>query len=154
MRREASAGFNLEEDLLAPVTAPEVELEMPAEPEDEDVGHEPPQMGDDTTIIREGEGFALAPLDVTGITTGRGRRRRKLVVDELKNITGEQMKAQLNDPSDLVGTLDLAPPSLVVMNLRDDDKMEKHSVAPSCYFEATALCEVCEKILRFSVLIY
>ena len=32
-------------------------------------------------------------------------RKRKLVVDEIKAITGEEMKAQLSDTSDIVTTL-------------------------------------------------
>jgi cohesin complex subunit SCC1 len=32
-------------------------------------------------------------------------------VDEVKAISGEEMKAQLSDTSDIVTTLDLAPPT-------------------------------------------
>ena len=38
-------------------------------------------------------------------------RKRKLIVDEVKTITGEEMKAQLRDTSEIVTTLDLAPPT-------------------------------------------
>ena len=41
----------------------------------------------------------------------RAKRKRKLIVDEVKAISGEEMKAQLSDTSDIVTTLDLAPPT-------------------------------------------
>jgi len=34
-----------------------------------------------------------------------------LIIDEIKNISGEEMKAQLADTSDILTTLDLAPPT-------------------------------------------
>lgn len=58
------------------------------------------------------ESFALAPIDASaykGLT--KTKRKRKLIVDEVKNISGEEMKAQLANTSDIVTTLDLAPPT-------------------------------------------
>lgn len=65
-----------------------------------------------TLVQNEDEGFALAPIDATvykGIT--KAKRKRKLIIDEIKNISGEEMKAQLADTSDILTTLDLAPPT-------------------------------------------
>ena len=56
----------------------------------------------------------MAPLSPTDRGKKRRRqlpniilifRKRKLVVDEIKAITGEEMKAQLSDTSDIVTTL-------------------------------------------------
>lgn len=44
-----------------------------------------------------------------GVT--KAKRKRKLIVDEVKNISGEEMKNQLSDTTDIVTTLDLAPPT-------------------------------------------
>ena len=47
---------------------------------------------------------------VKGLFT-RFKRKRKLIVDEIKAISGEEMKAQLSDTGDIVTTLDLEPPT-------------------------------------------
>ena len=69
-------------------------------------------MDQSTLLQNEDETFALAPVDASaykGIT--KTKRKRKLIVDEVKNISGEEMKAQLANTSDIVTTLDLAPPT-------------------------------------------
>ena len=55
---------------------------------------------DQTTLLQnENESFALAPVDASAIRGGfvRTKRKRKLIVDEIKAISGEEMKAQLSD---------------------------------------------------------
>ena len=52
---------------------------------------------DQTTLLQnENESFALAPVDASDIRGGT-KRKRKLIVDEVKAISGEEMKAQLSD---------------------------------------------------------
>lgn len=53
------------------------------------------------------------------------KRKRKLIVDEVKNISGEEMKAQLSDTSDIVITLDLAPPTKRLMHWKESGGVEK-----------------------------
>ncbi|KAH8244606.1 hypothetical protein KR038_007559 [Drosophila bunnanda] len=70
------------------------------------------ELNEITLVQNEDEGFALAPIDATvykGLT--KAKRKRKLIIDEIKNISGEEMKAQLADTSDILTTLDLAPPT-------------------------------------------
>ena len=73
---------------------------------------------DKTTLVHnEEESFALAPIDASalkGVT--KAKRKRKLIIDEVKNISGEEMKAQLANTSDIITTLDLAPPTKRLMN--------------------------------------
>jgi len=81
-------------------------------------------MNEITLVQNEDEGFALAPLDVSmykGVT--KAKRKRKLIIDEIKNISGEEMKAQLADTSDILTTLDLAPPTkrYVFINFRNNN---------------------------------
>ena len=73
----------------------------------------PPAPAEQTTLLHnEEESFALAPVDASAIRgTVRTKRKRKLIVDEVKAIAGEEMKAQLSDTQDIVATLDLAPPT-------------------------------------------
>ncbi|KAK3578414.1 hypothetical protein CHS0354_035615 [Potamilus streckersoni] len=93
----------------------------------------PPQpaagaSGEQTTLIsNEEEAFALEPLDTTNIPgiEKKGKRKRKLVVDEQKGIQSETMKLQLSDTSDIVTTLDLAPPTKKLMLWKETGGVEK-----------------------------
>lgn len=58
-----------------------------------------------------------------GIT--KTKRKRKLIVDEVKNISGEEMKNQLSNTSDIVTTLDLAPPTKRLMHWKETGGVEK-----------------------------
>jgi len=58
------------------------------------------------------------------------KRKRKLIVDEVKNISGEEMKAQLSDTSDIVTTLDLAPPTKRLMHWKETGGVEKLFALP------------------------
>jgi len=65
------------------------------------------------------ESFTLAPLESYMPDGTRKKRIRRLVVDDIKNITGDEMKAQMKDASDIVTTLDLAPPTKQVMKWKE-----------------------------------
>lgn len=80
----------------------------------------------------EEESFALAPIDASalkGIT--KTKRKRKLIVDEVKNISGEEMKSQLANTSDIITTLDLAPPTKRLMYWKETGGVEKLFALPS-----------------------
>lgn len=53
------------------------------------------------------------------------RRKRKLVIDELKEIDSGAMKTQLSDTTDIVGVLELAPPTRRLMHLKETGGIEK-----------------------------
>lgn len=82
----------------------------------------------------EEESFALAPIENTSVRGARGggshKRKRKLIVDEVKNVSGEEMKAQLSDTSDIVTTLDLAPPTKRLMHWKETGGVEKLFALP------------------------
>jgi len=80
-----------------------------------------------TLIHNEEESFALAPVDASTVKglTARAKRKRKLIVDEVKAISGEEMKAQLSDTGDIVTTLDLAPPTKRLMHWKETGGVEK-----------------------------
>ncbi|KAG7309962.1 hypothetical protein JYU34_004477 [Plutella xylostella] len=88
---------------------------------------------DNTTLLQnDEESFALAPVDATvlkGIT--KTKRKRKLIVDEVKNISGEEMKNQLSNTSDIVTTLDLAPPTRRLMHWKETGGVEKLFTLPA-----------------------
>ncbi|ODN02727.1 Double-strand-break repair protein rad21 [Orchesella cincta] len=88
---------------------------------------------DQTTLLQnEEESFALAPIETPSVrgVRGGGKRKRKLIVDEVKNISGEEMKAQLSDTSDIVTTLDLAPPTKRLMHWKETGGVEKLFALP------------------------
>ncbi|KAH8275067.1 hypothetical protein KR018_005722 [Drosophila ironensis] len=95
----------------------------------------------ETLVQNEDEGFALAPIDTTiykGVS--KSKRKRKLIIDEIKNISGEEMKAQLADTSDILTTLDLAPPTKrLLMYWKETGGVEKLFSLPSRCIPATSL---------------
>ncbi|XP_041360633.1 double-strand-break repair protein rad21 homolog isoform X2 [Gigantopelta aegis] len=89
--------------------------------------------GEQTTLVpNEEEAFALEPLDVTAVagTEKKTKRKRKLIVDEQKGIPSETMKLQLSDTSDIVTTLDLAPPTKKLMHWKETGGVEKLFALP------------------------
>ena len=58
------------------------------------------------------------------------KRKRKLIVDEVKAIADEEMKAQLSDTQDIVATLDLAPPTKGLMHWKETGGVEKLFALP------------------------
>ncbi|XP_004519196.1 double-strand-break repair protein rad21 homolog [Ceratitis capitata] len=96
---------------------------------------------DQSTLLQnEDESFALAPIDASaykGVT--KAKRKRKLIVDEVKNISGEEMKAQLANTTDIVTTLDLAPPTKRLTYWKETGGVEKLFSLPSRTIPARAL---------------
>jgi len=78
-----------------------------------------PQQETTTLLHNEEESFALAPVEASALKGVRRQRKRKLIVDEIKAITGEGMKAQLSDSADIVTTLDIAPPTKRLMHWKE-----------------------------------
>ncbi|XP_078033049.1 RAD21 cohesin complex component verthandi [Augochlora pura] len=93
---------------------------------------EAPPLQDQTTLLHdEEESFALAPVDTSALKGfTKAKRKRKLIVDEVKNISGEEMKAQLSDTSDIITTLDLAPPTKRLMHWKETGGVEKLFALP------------------------
>ncbi|XP_072929287.1 uncharacterized protein vtd isoform X2 [Epargyreus clarus] len=122
-----------EEELMPPPLPPPppprpMEVDgVEAPPEEPPRALTPAPALDSTTLLQnEEESFALAPVDATvlkGIT--KAKRKRKLIVDEVKNISGEEMKNQLSNTSDIVITLDLAPPTRRLMHWKETGGVEK-----------------------------
>lgn len=55
----------------------------------------------------------------------RTRRKRKLVVDDVKEIDSATMRAQLSDTTSILGTLELAPPTRKLMHLKEIGGVDK-----------------------------
>ena len=72
----------------------------------------------------------------------KAKRKRKLIVDETKNISGEEMKSQLSDTTDIVTTLDLAPPTKRLMHWKETGGVEKLFALPGRSLPARCLFKV------------
>ena len=84
-----------------------------------------------TLLHNEEESFALAPVEASAMKGPyRTKRKRKLIVDEVKAISGEEMKGQLSDTGDIVTTLDLAPPTERLMHWKETGGVEKLFALP------------------------
>merc|ERR1711892_416982 len=88
-------------------------------------GDKTPQHETTTLLHNEEESFALAPVEASALKGVRRKRKRKLIVDEIKAITGEGMKAQLSDSADIVTTLDIAPPTKRLMHWKETGGVEE-----------------------------
>ena len=55
----------------------------------------------------------------------RTRRKKKLIIDEVKEIDSATMKAQLSDTSGILGTLELAPPTRKLMQWKESGTVDK-----------------------------
>jgi cohesin complex subunit SCC1 len=100
-------------------------------------------------LNNEEESFALAPVDASalkGVT--KAKRKRKLIVDEVKNISGEEMKSQLASTSDIVTTLDLAPPTKRLMYWKETGGVEKLFALPARDLPARCMSKVYQRHLH------
>ncbi|XP_017539845.1 double-strand-break repair protein rad21 homolog A isoform X2 [Pygocentrus nattereri] len=77
-----------------------------------------------TLVPNEEEAFALEPIDIT-VKETKAKRKRKLIVDSLKELDSKTIRAQLSDYSDIVTTLDLAPPTKKLMMWKETGGVEK-----------------------------
>lgn len=127
------------------------------EPGDENA---PPMNGDARsingnlpTIQEEGQENADQPLpdsmvldpvvqDAQGLMPRRKRRRRLgIIVDEVKTLSGEEIKAQLSDTKDIVTALDLAPPTKQLMEVKRSANVDKLFTQPECHILSKVLIE-------------
>uniref|UniRef100_A0A8C5H4W1 Double-strand-break repair protein rad21 homolog A-like n=1 Tax=Gouania willdenowi TaxID=441366 RepID=A0A8C5H4W1_GOUWI len=87
-----------------------------------------PTMADQTEqtslVHNEQETFALEPIDIT-VKETKAKRKRKLIVDSVKELDSKTIRAQLSDYSDIVTTLDLAPPTKKLMMWKETGGVEK-----------------------------
>lgn len=92
-----------------------------------------------TLLHNEEESFALAPVEASALKGERRKRKRKLIVDEIKAITGEGMKAQLSDSADIITTLDIAPPTKRLMHWKETGGVEELFSLPGRKIKARAI---------------
>ncbi|KAI7806306.1 double-strand-break repair protein rad21 homolog A [Triplophysa rosa] len=107
-------------DNFSPVGGPDSPDSGPAEP----LPNTTDQTEQTTLVPNEEEAFALEPIDIT-VKETKAKRKRKLIVDSLKELDSKTIRAQLSDYSDIVTTLDLAPPTKKLMMWKETGGVEK-----------------------------
>ncbi|XP_059752747.1 double-strand-break repair protein rad21-like protein 1 isoform X2 [Balaenoptera ricei] len=70
---------------------------------------------DETTLSNEEEGFTLDPIDTSDIAEKRKGKKRKLLIDPVKEISSKIMHRQLTSFTDTLMVLELAPPTQRLM---------------------------------------
>ncbi|XP_040009021.1 double-strand-break repair protein rad21-like protein 1 isoform X2 [Xiphias gladius] len=91
---------------------------------------ETPRLNETTLLANDEEAFALEPVAITPNSEKKGKRKRKLVVDQTKELTNESIREQLSDYSDLVAPLDMAPPTLQLMQWKESGGADKLFAQP------------------------
>ncbi|XP_017539843.1 double-strand-break repair protein rad21 homolog A isoform X1 [Pygocentrus nattereri] len=107
-------------DAFSPAGAPDSPDSGPVEP----LPNTTDQTEQTTLVPNEEEAFALEPIDIT-VKETKAKRKRKLIVDSLKELDSKTIRAQLSDYSDIVTTLDLAPPTKKLMMWKETGGVEK-----------------------------
>uniref|UniRef100_A0A8C3W7Z0 RAD21 cohesin complex component like 1 n=1 Tax=Catagonus wagneri TaxID=51154 RepID=A0A8C3W7Z0_9CETA len=70
---------------------------------------------DEPTLSNEEEGFTLEPIDASDIAEKRKGKKRKLLIDPVKEISSKIMHRQLTSFMDTLMVLELAPPTQRLM---------------------------------------
>ncbi|XP_048464477.1 double-strand-break repair protein rad21 homolog [Rhincodon typus] len=85
-----------------------------------------------TLLLNEEEGFALQPVDTTvSSERKRSKRRRKLTVDCVKELDSKTIREQIEDFSDIITTIELAPPTKKLMIWKETGGVERLNSHPA-----------------------
>ncbi|XP_072100336.1 double-strand-break repair protein rad21 homolog [Mobula birostris] len=90
-------------------------------------------VGDETTLLcNEEYCFTLQPIDTTvSSERRRGKRRRKLIVDCVKELDSKTIRDQIEDFSDTITTIELAPPTKKLMIWKETGGVDKLNTLPA-----------------------
>lgn len=112
----------------------------------------PVETVNETTLLpNDQEAFALEPIEVSVGKDKRKRRKRKLVVDDKKNLTGDQIRAQLADTSDIVQAANVAPPTKLRMKLKETSTIKSLFSMPAIPLHSDKLLERFKKNLTTEI---
>ncbi|XP_076597401.1 double-strand-break repair protein rad21-like protein 1 [Chaetodon auriga] len=104
---------------------------------------ETPALSETTLLANEDRAFALEPVAITpNSEKKKGKRKRKLVVDQTKELSNESIRGQLSDYSDLIGPFDMAPPTLQLMQWKESGGADKLFAQPCSAVAAPQIKEL------------
>ncbi|XP_053814848.1 double-strand-break repair protein rad21-like protein 1 isoform X1 [Vidua chalybeata] len=109
----------------------------------------------ETILLFQEEGFVLEPVDDTAVPQRKKKqRKRKLLVDVEKELSCHTIYKQLTNYTDLLATLELAPPTKKTMMWKEwgsVDKLLSHSSEPMLPAQLQKLFEKCFRTDRFKM---
>ncbi|PWA31739.1 hypothetical protein CCH79_00006488, partial [Gambusia affinis] len=107
----------------------------------------PEETVTETTLLTNDEAaFALEPVPITPNSERKlGKRKRKLVVDQTKELSNDAIREQISDYSDLVAPLDMAPPTVQLMLWKESGSANKLFSKPCCTLVNPLIKEVFAK---------
>ncbi|NWR39098.1 RD21L protein, partial [Tachuris rubrigastra] len=109
----------------------------------------------ETFLLFQEEGFVLEPVDDTAVTPRKKtKRKRKLLVDVQKELSCNAIYNQLSNCTDILATLELAPPTKKTMMWKEwggVDKLLTHSTQPVVHADLQKLFEKCFRSVRFKM---
>ncbi|KAM6053527.1 double-strand-break repair protein rad21-like protein 1 [Chlamydotis macqueenii] len=109
----------------------------------------------ETVLLLKEEEFVLEPIDDTAVTQRKkNKRKRKLLVDVNKELSCNTIYNQLNDYTDTLAPLDLAPPTKKTMMWKKSggaDKLLSQAAQPVVHADLLMLFEKCFKSDRFKM---
>lgn len=94
---------------------------------------------------------AQAPVTAPPRARHTTKRKRKLIIDEQKSIPSEVMKLQMSDTSDIVSSLDLAPPTKKLMFWKETGSVEKLFAMPGRAIVSKSLLRLFARNLLTSI---
>ncbi|XP_038863323.1 double-strand-break repair protein rad21-like protein 1 [Salvelinus namaycush] len=110
----------------APLGRPDSPTSVPMEEDRLVLNETTPVLNETTLLVNEEEGFALEPVAVTPtFERKKGKRRRRLVVDQAKELSNQAIREQLTDYSDLTAPLDIAPPTHQLMQWKESGGVDR-----------------------------
>ncbi|XP_063153129.1 double-strand-break repair protein rad21-like protein 1 [Candoia aspera] len=115
--------FDMEEELPLPPKDPVDDRKDQAISKHETRNH---QLNETTLLSNEEDGFVLDPiLDSALVKKQRNKRKRKLLVDAVKQLSKATIQKQLISYEDTVTTLNIAPPTRKLMILQELGSVDK-----------------------------
>ncbi|XP_008832544.1 double-strand-break repair protein rad21-like protein 1 [Nannospalax galili] len=105
--------IHLNQEISMPPELPSSIIVEPGNPDDQYL----PEDGkmNETLLSNEEEGFTLDPIDILDIAEKRKSKKRRLLIDPIKEISAKIMHKQLTSFVDTLMVLDLAPPTQRLM---------------------------------------
>ncbi|XP_048191277.1 double-strand-break repair protein rad21-like protein 1 [Perognathus longimembris pacificus] len=94
---------------------------------------------DTTTLTTEQEGFILHPIDTSGTSGKRMRKKRRLLIDPVKELSNKSICEQLSSFEDTLKPLEFVPPTRNLMMLKERDKVSTLLSTPFQHLDSDQL---------------
>ncbi|KAL7975954.1 hypothetical protein Chor_005512 [Crotalus horridus] len=152
--------FDMEEELLLPNKDPVDNRKRPTFDLDQAASKHKTrnhQLNETTLLCNEEDGFVLCPIvDSALLKKQRSKRKRKLLVDTVKQLSKATMQKQLTSYTDTLTALHIAPPTRKLMILQELGSVDKLLTRPTqpCFSEDLQRVTNLRPYMLFSLSLY